>query len=111
MSLSPFLQKSVRAHLWLLLGVQSWDDELPTRSPTLSDQEHGAFLLGQLVLPTAQNFRIDFVRPWKTFGYNRIACAVFCQDFLRVLDQDMYVPQIDEWKGRITYEQARSFSL
>ncbi|RDX51825.1 hypothetical protein OH76DRAFT_1481331 [Lentinus brumalis] len=97
------LQRSIRSHLHRLLQYNTLGQVL-FLSPSLTDEESDAFVLGGIGSPTPQHFRIDFIRPWKTFSYNRCAREVFCRDFVLALAEGEYIPPEPVWAEHITLE-------
>ncbi|KAI0351493.1 hypothetical protein OH77DRAFT_1461862 [Trametes cingulata] len=81
------LTNMVHQHLDTLLGVKDWGTVAKTIKP-LTDDEVDSYVQGgdNGLRCTPQNFRIDFLRPWKRFSYNKEARAVFLNNFMDTLE-------------------------
>ena len=71
-------------HFKKLLGVTSYE-EMADKNPPLTDDDVFNYDLSGAQYFTADNFRVDFVAPWKEFPFNLSARHFFSNQLLRVL--------------------------
>lgn len=66
-------------------------EELVENNPPITDEEMKNFVEnGDLLTCTVQNFRIDFIRPWKDNKFNALAKSVFVKSFIAMYDSGEY---------------------
>ena len=67
-----------------MLGIADLD-MIAVKCPPLTEEEAELYLAGDSsVRCTAERFRIDFVRQWKRFAFNKEAREIFIDNFLGV---------------------------
>lgn len=86
----------------MLCGVSEFKDLFKKQPPITDDQIH----TGKLVC-TVQNFRIDFIRPWKTTLINQEARHIFIHHFLAAREGGDYADE-DIPSRLLTAEQIGS---
>lgn len=74
----------MRNHINSLLQIVD-TSLLPVSFPSLTEDEVDEYLAGTLQC-TVDNFRVDFVRKWKVFGFNKVARMVAIASFLRKVE-------------------------
>lgn len=79
-----FLQNVVRAHFKKLLGVTSYG-EMAAQNPPLDEDDVFEYQASGSKYFTMDNFRVDFVQPWKEFPFNLSARDFFANHLLHVL--------------------------
>ena len=74
-----------------MLGIKSWI-QLPVKFPPLTDEEILDINMDtrDAIHCTAQNFRVDFLHPWKKFTFNAEAAFVFTAEFLKAIRNGRY---------------------
>ncbi|PIL33266.1 hypothetical protein GSI_04716 [Ganoderma sinense ZZ0214-1] len=78
------LQNVVRVHFKKLLGVPSYK-EMAKKNPPLNNNKVFEYEASGPQYFTADNFRVDFVKPWKEFPFNLSAHDFFASHLVRVL--------------------------